>query len=216
MSSLLFPDATASAQKSRKKTAWEKPAMFQGLLLGVDLYGIGNNVFGSDFWSTEASAQLSLWNRYMPVVEVGYGKTDTTDELNAVHFKTAAPYYRLGCDYNFMFKKMQLPGYAFGGLRVGFSSFDYDVDAPNLKDPNWGMEVPFSHQGISTTATWFELVGGLRANLGGRWWMSLAVRYKRSLSIKEFENAEPWYIPGYGNGSKSTNFGVTYSIIYKL
>ena len=29
------------------------------------------------------------------------------------------------------------------------------------------------------------------------------------------ENSEPYYIPGYGKGSK-TNIGITYNLIYKL
>ncbi len=45
--------------------------------------------------------------------------------------------------------------------------------------------------------------------------MGWSVRYKRRLSITANENAEAWYVPGFGkNGETSFNF--TYNLIYNL
>ena len=65
-------------------------------------------------------------------------------------------------NYNILFKKPHLPGYAYGGIRYGFTSFTYDVDAPVMVDPTWGnITVPFTYNGVKSNAGWVELVGGL-------------------------------------------------------
>ena len=52
-------------------------------------------------------------------------------------------------NYNILFKKPHLPGYAYGGIRYGFTSFTYDVDAPAMVDPTWGnITVPFTYNGV--------------------------------------------------------------------
>ena len=104
--------------------------------------------------------EVNLKNRYVPVAEIGYGTTDTTDDGTNIHYKASAPYFRIGMNYNFFFKKPYLPGFLYGGIRYGFTSFSYDVDAPTMKDPTWGFpEIPFSYDGIKTTVTWAELHG---------------------------------------------------------
>ena len=102
------------------------------------------------------------------------------------------------------------------GLRYGFSSFKYDVQAPDLTDPNWGhTQVPVSYTGVKSNVGWLEAVVGLRANVYKDFHLGLNLRYRSRLNMSQNEHSEPYYIPGYGRG-KSTSIGITYSIIYKL
>ena len=50
-------------------------------------------------------------------------------------------------NYNVQYKKKS-PGYIFAGGRLGYTSFEYDVDGPPMTDPVWGSEVPFRFSGI--------------------------------------------------------------------
>ena len=160
--------------------------------------------------------EVNLKNRYVPVAEIGYGTTDTTDDGTNIHYKASAPYFRIGMNYNFFFKKPYLPGFLYGGIRYGFTSFSYDVDAPTMKDPTWGFpEIPFSYDGIKTTVTWAELLAGIKVNVYKNFYMGWSLRYRIRMNIKKAEHTEPWYIPGFGKNN-STNLGVTYSLIYKL
>lgn len=208
--------ASQAKQEVRKvvEKEKEKKPLLYGLAVSTDLVGVGNKIFGGTYISGEVAAELNLKNRYMPIVEVGYGNSNTTDDDKSIHYQTSAPYFRVGMNYNFMHKK-DTYSIIYGGLRYGFSSFSYDVSAPDLKDPVWGGTVPFDYEGLSCTAGWMEIVAGIRSQIWKNLHMGWSVRYKRLISTKEDVNAEPHYIPGYGIKSGVT-FGFSYNIIYYL
>ncbi len=194
----------------------EEVPFYQGVSIGVDIFGIGNKVFGGQTMSTEIGVEVNLKNRFIPVFEAGYGETDATDDGTDIHYKTSAPFFRVGMNYNFMFKKPYLPGYLYGGIRYGFSSFSYDIDAPTMSGTHWAYpEVPFTYDGVNTHVSWGELLAGINVCIYKNFHMGWSVRYRIRLNVKKAENTEPWYIPGFGK-NHSTTLGVTYSLIYKL
>lgn len=208
--------AQETTNKPLTKEEWQATPFYQGSFVGLDIFGLGSKVFGGDYTSTEINAEVNLKNRYFPVIEIGYGSIDTTNDETDIHFKTSAPYFRIGANYNVFYKKPYLPGHFLVGLRYGFSSFSYDVSAPPLTDPIWGKpSIPFSYQGVKSNASWLELAIGLRANIYKSLYMGLSLRYRSKISIKKNENSEPYYIPGYGK-NKGSNIGVLYNIIYQL
>lgn len=216
----LLGGATASAQDTVNtpltKEEWQATPLYQGAYVGVDLYGIGSKIFGNDFTTAEVSAEANLKNRYFPIVEIGYGQTDVTHEETDIHYKTSAPYFRIGASYNVFYKKPYLPGQFLVGLRYGFSSFSYDVSAPSLTDPVWGApSIPIDYKGVKSNASWLEIVIGLKSNIYKDIYMGFSLRYRSRMSIKGSENSEPYYIPGFGK-NKGTNIGISYSLIYKL
>lgn len=218
LSSLLAVPGTTQAQSTRNKAEEkeEKQPLFQGAYAAVDVFGLMNKALGSDINSTEVSVEANLWNKYFPVVEIGYGAMDATDDETDIYYKTSAPYFRIGAGYNVFHKKPYLPGQLLIGLRYGFTSFSYDITAPTLVDPNWGhTSIPFSYKGLKSNASWLELTVGMKAQVYKSFYMGLNVRYRSRISMKKHENSEPLYIPGFGKNG-STNFGLTYNLIYKL
>ncbi len=187
---------------------------YNGLSLGVDLFGIGNKLFGGDYISSELSLNANFKNRYFPVIEIGYGHIDMTDDNYNIHYKSAAPFARIGLDYNTMAKKMQV-GYLTVGLRYGFTAFNYDVSSPDLKDPIWQGTLPYEHTGIHSTAHWLEAVAAINVKIAGSFHMGWSVRYKARFNAKKDRYATPEYLPGFGK-NKSGIFGFTYNLIYKL
>lgn len=188
--------------------------IFQGMNVMVDAVGPGWYALGGDFFSTEVALEVNLLNRFFPVLEVGYGRTDATNEDTELHYKTAAPYFRVGLNYNVQYKKKS-PGYIYVGGRVGYTSFKYDVDGPPMTDPVWGGEIPFRFTGIESNALWAELMVGVRTQIYKNFHMGWSFRYKVRLNVKDSPNASPWYIPGFG-ASDNTSFGATYDLVYRI
>ena len=218
LSSLLALPTRLSAQSIQilKDGEKEEKPFFQGIMVGVDVFGFLNQALGSDARTTEVSVEANLQNRFLPIVEIGYGGMDMTADETDIHYKTSAPFFRVGMNYNVFYQKPDLPGCLTVGLRYGFSSFKYDVQSPDLIDPNWNhTHVPVDYTGVKSKVGWLEAVVGMRANVYQNFYLGLNVRYRTRLSMTKNENSEPYYIPGYGRG-KSSNFGITYSIIYKL
>ena len=216
-------------QKKRDAILADTIPLYNGTYVGLDVYGIGSKLLGGDFMSSEISVGVNLKNKLIPTIELGMGSTDTWSETG-IHYKSkAAPFFRIGVDYNTMAKKKEKNSYLYAGLRYGFTSFKYDVSTlpvddpiwgdnianPSLTDDIWGGSVPFNHPGMKASVQWLEIVLGVKVRIYKNFNMgwSIRMKYKTSATTGEFGN--PWYVPGYGK-FKSNNMGITYSLIYKL
>lgn len=202
--------------------------LYNGAYIGVDLFGLGSNLFGGDFLSTEVSIEVSLKNRFYPIVEIGYGTTDTWSDYGT-HYKSSAPYFKIGMNYNTMFKKRN-ESHLFVGVRYALSSMTYDIEQmpvtdpawggdlgsnPLLEDEYWGGSIPYHHTGMKASVHWFEVLAGVRVPIYKRIMMGWTIRMKSRLSSSVSEHGDPWYVPGFGTYG-SSQIGFTYSIIYKL
>lgn len=216
-------------QAPKEKSADEGPyyPLYNGISVGVDLWGIGGKALGSDYLSSEVSVDVNLKNRFFPTLEVGYGHTDAWNE-QGTNYKTGAPFFRIGMDYNALYKKehghMMLVG-----VRYARSDFKYDIHAlgvedpvyggmvgnPNLEDEIWKGSLPFNHTGMKGSMQWLEICLGIRAHIWKSLYMGWALRMRYKLSASNAEYGNPWYVPGYGKYSSNT-MGVTYTITYKL
>ena len=215
-----------TGQKKEAKDEVQVP-LYNGVSIGVDLWGPGSKLLGSDFLSEEVVVDVNLKNRFFPIAELGYGSTDTWSE-KGIHYKTGAPYFRNGMDYNELYKK-QHGHMILVGLRYGVSSFKYDVEAlaindpiyggivgnPNLEDNIWGGSLPYNYKGMKGSMQWLEFCVGIRAHVWKQLYMGWALRFKFRMSSSVDEHGDPWYVPGYGKFGGNT-MGVAYTITYKL
>ena len=78
LSSLLICPTYVFAQKKKDKDKekTEKVKLYQGTTIGVEIAGLGNYVLGSDILSSDVMLQANFLNRFLPIVEVGYGKVN--------------------------------------------------------------------------------------------------------------------------------------------
>ena len=86
---MLLYSPTLAAQEKKTTIEEEKVPFYQGTTIGVDIFGLGSKIFGGDITSTEISVEVNLKNRYVPVAEIGYGTTDTTDDGTNIHYKAS-------------------------------------------------------------------------------------------------------------------------------
>lgn len=185
----------------------------RGLYISADAFGYLYPLFVKDkYYSSEVSATLNICNRFFPTVEIGFGHTDMVSQLYEIGYNTRAPYYRIGMDYNMQYKSNK-PGYIFLGGRVGYTSFNYNIEAPPLTDPIWGDEVPIQFTDVPCRAIWAEAVGGIRAEITRNIHMGWSLRYKYPLHRGPIANGGPWYVPGFGTGKRGV-LGATYTISY--
>ncbi|MDL2213498.1 DUF6048 family protein [Bacteroides sp. OttesenSCG-928-J23] len=219
---LIAVPAFAQNKQKTETESVEKIPLYNGLKVGVDLYGLGSKALGSDFLSNEVSVSASLKKRFYPIVELGFGSTNTRSDMDT-HYKSSAPYFRLGLDYNTMPNKEK--GFLYVGARYGFSSFSFDVEGaqtedglgnPNLKDEIWHVyPSPFSHKGLKSNMQWFELVVGVEVQVYKEFHMGWSLRMKYRIKASASDYGDPWYVPGFGKYDSSAT-GITYSLIYKL
>jgi hypothetical protein len=182
-------------------------AFIRGFALYVELAGLGAKVFGGDNVYYEAGLRINLKQTYFPTVEVGYADSNVENDVSLISYKAKAPYFRVGMDYNFL-KNKESNNRLFGGLRVGYTTFDYTIADPNFTDPVWNKPVEYLYT-FNTSAIWTEFIFGLEAEVWKAFHLGWTVRYKVRWSQKESETSEPYYIPGFGTNDK-TRLGATF------
>lgn len=204
----------ASREEAAAALARNKRIPFlAGASLTADLCGAVMAV-ATPYGQYEAALRVNLRGRYFPVVEAGWGVSDHTNDITDINYKVSAPYFRLGCDYNFT-KDKRSSGRILAGLRYGFSVFDYDLAAPPVQDPNYGGSLPVSLKGISGCVHWAEVVFGLEAKVWGPLSLGWSVRYRLRLSDKKSAFGSPWYVPGFGKNG-TTTLGGTFNIGFTI
>lgn len=184
--------------------------LFDALTVGVNIWDPVMRAFGQKYGIADAWVELSLHNRYKPIVEVGLGVADNTPP--GMNFRYRSPmsvYFRLGANYNFVYNSN--PDYSFfAGLRYGLSPFSYSVDDVTIKPGYWGEGTSFDIPAQHATVGWVEVLGGLRVKLWGPISAGWTIRYKSVLHRSRSDYGDPWYIPGFGApGAISGSFSVS-------
>ena len=219
---LLMAAPVAQAQSSRSKAEWEKMRqkqiydsipLFRGVQVMVDLIGPIQRAV-SAYGQYEAGVRVNLKDKYFPVVEVGYGEADHTDDVTQNSYKTSAPYGKLGVDFNIM-KNKHDDNRVYAGLRYACTYFKCDIDHAPITDPVWGGETPFSAHGVKANYHWMEVLAGVDAKIAGPLRLGWTVRYRRRVHYDNGLMDNVWYVPGYGKQGSSRISG-TFNIIYEF
>lgn len=204
---------TAKARAQERKDSLERIYPHYPLLtelsIGLNFGDALLMAFGQKYSSIDVSATLNMWNRLQPVVVAGLGRAkDTPDDMNFTYTGKLSPYFKLGANYNFLFKNQ--PRYQlYAGLRLGFSTFKYDITDVTINNTYWGEEgQTYELRGISSNALWGEFLAGLKVGIAGNWSLGWEIKYHNIFKYKKSENGKPWYIPGYGPRTGNWSFGI--------
>lgn len=168
----------------------------------------------SSYGEYEGAIRANIRGTYFPIVELGLGVSDHTDGGTELHYKTASPFARIGVDYNILTDKTS-GNRVFGGARLAYSAFKYDISGPDLKDPYWNTQTKYSFKGLSGNQVWLELVFGVETKLWSIFHLGWSARYKNRISGKSDSIGEPWYVPGFGK-SGTTVIGGTFNLIFDI
>lgn len=201
--------AQAEARKDSLRRVYPRYPRLTDVALGVNFIDPLLMALGQDYASVDVSATLNMWNRLQPVVELGLGWAKSKpDDMNYTYRCKPSPYFKVGANYNFLFKsKPQYQAYA--GLRLGFSTFGYEVIDVTHHNSYWQETATFSIDNQRSHALWGELVAGLKVTLFKQVALGWSLRYRGVFNYKKTDNSRPWYIPGYGKRSSSLGFTVT-------
>lgn len=211
--SLMAQEVTARKAIQNEVAKGAVPSLFQGMALTVEVGSPLVHALGNDALNSEAGLRLNFKNKYFPIAELGYGKYDGTNTDTEIHYKTSAPYMRIGADINMLRDKLQ-ENRLMVGVRAGYTNYKFDVDGPAMKDPIWGNTQPFEYKGIASDRLWMEFVAGLESEIFRHFHMGFSIRYRFKLHEKLPEAANPYFIPGFGH--TDNGFKATYNLYFDL
>lgn len=210
-------DSAAAVEEARKdslRRVYKRYPMLTDISFGVNFAEPLFMAFGQSYASADVSATLNMWNRLQPVIELGLGWADANpDDMSFTYKGKPAPYFKVGANYNFLFKNS--PDYqALFGIRLGYSTFSYDVNGGRYVDGVWKDDATATFNGERSHALWGEAGVGLKVKLWDRLHMGWMIRYHGVFSYDRKDNTNPWFIPGYGprTGSLGFSMGFYYTL----
>lgn len=188
--------------------------LLSSVSVGVDLWDPIMRAFGQHYGLIGFSAGVNLHNRYRPVVEIGLGNASyTPDDGNYTYKGKMAPYFKIGMDYNFFYNSSSAYE-AYAGVRFGFSRFSYELTDITVDSPYWDETTRFDIPSQSVTASYFELLFGIKVKVWRGISLGWTLRYHSVMNDGNPHYGNPWYIPGYGSrgGSWAGGFSIYYTI----
>lgn len=206
-----YKDTTMIAPRGVPKMEYP---LLSAVTVGVDLWDPLMRAFGNHYGLIGFSAGINLHNRYRPVVEIGLGDANfTPDDGNFTYKSKTAPYFKIGADYNFLYNSN--PAYeVYAGLRFGLTPFKFELTDITVSDPYWGETQHFNIPPQSVTATYFEVLFGVKVRLWGPVSAGWQLKYHTLFSDGNPQYGQPWYIPGYG--THRSNWSGSFSVYYTL
>lgn len=214
--SLLLLVSTSAVIAQPKMFRLEKDSIpfFRGFAVSFDLVGPAM-IMLSDHGEYEGALRINLHDQWFPIVELGIGHANhKKDEVTGLTYKTTAPYFRIGMDWNILKNKHQA-NRLYAGFRYAYTHYKADIIREKLPDPVWQSKSDFGVKGTSCSQHWLEGVFGLDAQIVGPFHMGWTIRYKRRIAHQDGEIGNTWYVPGFGIND-SDNFSANFNIIFDI
>ena len=206
--------AVAEARKDSLRRIYKRYPLLTDISFGVNFIEPFFMAFGQSYASADINATLNMWNRLQPTAEIGLGWAKSTpDDMNFTYRGKPSPYFKVGVNYNFLFKNS--PDYqALLGIRLGYSTFSYDVTDVHYANSYWQENMTFDLKGENSHALWGEAAVGLKVKISGPVSLGWMIRYHGIFNYGKNDHSRPWFIPGYGPRSSSLGFslGVSYTL----
>ena len=195
----------------RMKAIDDSIPWWRGFEVKADLIGAVQRAVSS-YGQYEAGVRFNLKDKYFPVIEIGYGSADEDNVTTRTHYKTSAPYGKIGIDLNLMKNKHDIYR-LYGGVRYAYISYKFDIDHPDVIDPVWGNKGSFTLHDVKANYHWAEAVFGVDAKIAGPVHLGWTIRYMRRLFHDDGGYGNTWYVPGYDKQGSSHIWG-TFEILF--
>lgn len=213
---MLFVGISSTQAQVTKMFKMEKDSipLFCGFSVSFDLVGPAMMML-TTHGEYEGALRVNLHDQWFPIFELGLGRANhKNDEVTGLTYKTTAPYFRLGMDWNILRKKHQ-SNRMYAGFRYAFTSYNVDIIRENLPDPVWQTASGFGVEGSRCNMHWMEIVLGIDAKVFGPLHLGWTVRYKRRLVHNDGALDATWYVPGFGINDKD-NIGANFNVIIDI
>lgn len=182
-----------------------------GLRIGVDTGKLIRSFVDEDYTALELVGDYRLTEKLYIAGEIGNEEDNTlTDFLDTT---TKGTYFKAGIDYNLYDNWLDMDNMIYFGTRAAFSAFNHSINEYTVYSTNqyWTQNnVTESAAKNNLTATWLELILGIKAELFPNLFMALNAQLKILISETVPDNFENIYIPGFNKTYDSTFIGVGY------
>jgi len=199
-----------------------KIAQRYGLRVGIDLHRLSKSFYDKDYQGLEIVGDYRISKKFYIAGELG--NEDKTTDDDRFNFTSKGTYFKVGFDYNAYENWLDMENMIYAGMRFGISSFSQTLNSYTIYDSTnyYGENTIVSGKNFNgLTASWLEVVGGVKAKIVNNFYLGFSVRINYLVSNKKPDNFDNLYIPGFnrtydGKFGAGFNYTLSYMIpIYK-
>ncbi|UJH91458.1 DUF6048 family protein [Antarcticibacterium sp. 1MA-6-2] len=182
-----------------------------GLRVGIDLSKPLRSILQEDYRGLEIMGDYRVYDNYYLAAEIGNEQLPFKGDNLSV--TANGSYIKLGADYNAYDNWAGMENAIYAGLRYGFSTFSQTLESYSIYSreqyfPPTVIEGPFESSGL--TASWIELVVGLKVEILHNLYLGGNVQLKRIVTQNSPSNFDNLVIPGFNRTYDDSSFGVGY------
>ena len=193
-----------------------------GLRLGADIGKLVRTFIDNDYSGFELIGDFRLTDKLYLAGEFGIEQGST--EENFISTTAEGTYLKLGVDYNLYRNWLDMDNMIFAGFRVAGSAFSQTLDSYGIYDVNnqyWTdnqVTVTDSNEITGLSATWIEVMLGIKAELITNFYAGINVQLKGRITEDEPSDFDNLWIPGFNRTFDSGVFGwgIGYTLSYRI
>ncbi|MDC7996170.1 DUF6048 family protein [Altibacter sp. HG106] len=182
-----------------------------GLRVGVDLATLARTAFEDGYTGVQIMGDFRIYKSYFLALELG-NEERTWDEEN-LNATTSGSYAKIGADYNAYNNWLGMDNAIFVGLRYGFATFKNELNSYSIYNTNQvfpSETVVPSEEFTNLSASWAELILGIKTEVLNNLFLGINVQLKRMVSEKTPENFDNLIVPGFNRTYDFSEYGVGY------
>ena len=218
-----------SLRKNRKMFDWR--FTFDGVRFGADVFYWALYPLDANKLRTEFTVDAGFFeNRIVTVADFGYSDISRIVNLplNGYQYNNVGYYWRVGADYN-LFQRYFDDEAFFVGLRFANANFKHDLtyiatsqewDLIRERNPDGTVKRDDRYFGRisqnNLSATWGEIVTGLRVNVWRNFFLGYTVRLMIRTEVKGENELIANDLPGFGTTNRQARLGFNYYIYYRF
>ncbi len=190
-----------------------------GLRVGIDLSKIARTIIEEDYTGFMVEGDFRFYKNYYLAAEIGNEKLPF--EGDNIKVSSSGTFVKIGANYNAYDNWQGMQNIIFVGLRYGFTTFKQDLKEYRIYTTDNYFDDDLRTDAGETsglTASWIELIAGLKVEVLKNLYLSANVQLKRRITDKKPDGFDNLTIPGFGRTYDDSTFGVGYgySISYLI
>ncbi len=184
-----------------------------GFTLGVNLATPLNSFFDNSRTGVSFFTRINLFDDWFFNGEVGYENVSSnTDVLN---YQSNGTFLKVGGEKNILSKKKSLTDNIFLGFQYGVAVQDQKASSILIENGYWGDYMGSVNSEVVHTH-WLEFSAGPRVELLRNIYFGWKVHIRAAVYKGGQDMLKPYAVPGYGNGDRKVNGGLSYTIEYMI
>lgn len=190
-----------------------------GIRVGIDLSKPLRSILDDKYRGLELVGDYRVYNNFYAAAEIG--TEEFTFEGDNIQTTSNGSYIKIGGDYNAYDNWQDMQNSIFVGVRYGFATFSQTLEQYRIYTSSnyYGPDIREVNQETSgLTASWVELMVGLKVEVLNNLFLSANVQLKRRIGQSTPANLDNLSIPGFGRTYDASEFGAGYgySISYLI